>query len=586
MISKISTILLFVCLPFISQLIAGDPKTKVDPSLLDKYESTTIAEYIVLLKDRLVFSALPDFMTKEEKAMYVYNALVKKSEKSQKDITEFLKSKNIVYQSFIVTNAIKVRSDYTTMMTIAGRNDVDNIIHDRPIKMLDYTIDKKSESLRMPDPEWGLKLIKADSVWGMGHRGKGVVIGGQDTGYDWKVSPLREKYRGYKDSLNVSHVYHWHDAIKKNNPQFPDSLKNPCGYSLSEPCDDNNHGTHTMGTMVGEDKNNQIGVAPESKWIACRNMDRGWGQPSTYLECFEWLLAPYDQNGKNADPTKSPHVINNSWYCSVQEGCNPSNFNMMEEVVKNIKASGIVVVVSAGNSGSACNTVTGPPGFFEPSFSVGASDKNDVIAGFSSRGPVTIDSSMRIKPNVTAPGVGVRSVIRNGAFASYNGTSMAGPHVAGVVALMISANPSLAGKVNLIEDILESTAVRKTTDQICGQIPGTQIPNPVFGYGRVDALAAVKKARSLLSPTESIKEDTQLKIFPNPAHQEVFVSVGDKKIDEMALYDIHGRLLNRFTHYLGSTIKVPLDQYSCGMIIVRTVVGNKTFSGKIVKSQD
>lgn len=130
------------------------------------------------------------------------------------------------------------------------------------------------------------------------------------------------------------------------------------------PCDDDKHGTHTMGTMVGEDDENSIGVAPEAKWIACRNMDRGWGQPSTYMECFEWFLAPYDLEGENADPDKAPHVINNSWFCSVEEGCNPSNFILMEEIVKNLKASGVVVVVSAGNSGgSGCGSVTGPPAF-------------------------------------------------------------------------------------------------------------------------------------------------------------------------------------------------------------------------------
>jgi serine protease AprX len=438
----------------------------------------------------------------------------------------------------------------------------------------------------MPEPEWGIKTIKADSVWLLGYRGKGVVVGGQDTGYDWDVSPLKKQYRGYKDSLNVSHSYHWHDAIKKNNPKFPDSLLNPCGYSTKEPCDDNNHGTHTMGTMVGEDDNNKIGVSPESKWIACRNMDRGWGQPSTYIECFEWLLAPYDQNGKNADPARSPHVINNSWYCSTEEGCNPSNFKMMEEVVKNLKASGIVVVVSAGNSGSACGTVTGPPGFFEPSFSVGATDRNDLIAGFSSRGPVVIDSSFRIKPNVSAPGVGVRSVIRNGGFASFNGTSMAGPHVAGVVALMISANPSLAGKVNIIEDIIESTAVRRTSDQICNQIPGSQIPNPVYGYGRIDALAAVKKSLSLISSVIHTDDNNPLKILPNPAHQEIFISSENQIfLDEIHIFDIQGRLIERkiFSHP-ETLIKHNIEDYQSGFYVVRVLSAGKSYTAKFIKN--
>ncbi|MBK8053704.1 MAG: S8 family serine peptidase [Saprospiraceae bacterium] len=567
-------------------IIASDPSAKVDKSLLEKYRSTPSNEYLVLMKDRVVFSTTPDFLSKNEKGKFVYDALLSNANKTQRPVIEFLIINKIPFQSFIITNAIKVKSDYSTMMTLAARADVEQIIDNSPIKMLDYSITKNAESVRMPEPEWGIKTIKADSVWLLGYRGKGVVVGGQDTGYDWDVSPLKKQYRGYTDSLNVSHSYHWHDAIKKNNPKFPDSLLNPCGYSTKEPCDDNNHGTHTMGTMVGEDDNNKIGVSPESKWIACRNMDRGWGQPSTYIECFEWLLAPYDQNGKNADPARSPHVINNSWYCSTEEGCNPSNFKMMEEVVKNLKASGIVVVVSAGNSGSACGTVTGPPGFFEPSFSVGATDRNDLIAGFSSRGPVVIDSSFRIKPNVSAPGVGVRSVIRNGGFASFNGTSMAGPHVAGVVALMISANPSLAGKVNIIEDIIESTAVRRTSDQICNQIPGSQIPNPVYGYGRIDALAAVKKSLSLISSVIHTDDNNPLKILPNPAHQEIFISSENQIfLDEIHIFDIQGRLIERkiFSHP-ETLIKHNIEDYQSGFYVVRVLSAGKSYTAKFIKN--
>lgn len=567
-------------------IIANDPSAKVDKSLLEKYISTASNEYLLLMKDRVVFSTTPDFLSKNEKGKYVYDALLKNANKTQRPVIEFLIANKIPYQSFIITNAIKVNSDYTTMMTLAARADVDQIIDNSPFKMLDYSVTKNTESMRMPEPEWGIKTLKADSVWMLGYRGKGVVVGGQDTGYDWDVGPLKKQYRGYKDSLNVNHSYHWHDAIKKNNPKFPDSLLNPCGYSTKEPCDDNNHGTHTMGTMVGEDENNKIGISPESKWIACRNMDRGWGQPSTYLECFEWLFAPYDQNGKNADPARSPHVINNSWFCSPEEGCNSSNFKMMEEVVKNLKASGIVVVVSAGNSGSACGTVTGPPGFFEPSFSVGATDRNDLIAGFSSRGPVVIDSSFRIKPNVSAPGVSVRSVIRNGGFASFNGTSMAGPHVAGVVALMISANPSLAGKVNLIEDIIESTAVRRTSDQICNQIPGSQIPNPVYGYGRIDALAAVKKSLLFISSVFHADDNNPMKILPNPAHQEIFISLDNQlSLDEIHIFDNQGRLVERkIFSYPETIIKHDIEDFQSGFYIIRVLSAGKSYTAKFIKN--
>src|SRR5690606_25802684 len=144
--------------------------------------------------------------------------------------------------------------------------------------------------LRSVEPEWGIKNIKADSVWQLGFQGQGIVIGGQDTGYDWDVSPLISKYRGWQEDT-VIHSYNWHDAIHERSPMNEDD-NNPCGFDSLEPCDDHNHGTHTMGIMVGSDDFNSIGVAPDAQWIGCRNMDRGDGQPSTYLECFEWFLAP------------------------------------------------------------------------------------------------------------------------------------------------------------------------------------------------------------------------------------------------------------------------------------------------------
>jgi len=565
----------------------SDPLKKIDNTLIEKFNHQSVAEYIVLMKERKVFESKLPFKTKQEKARYVYASLVQKAQSTQAPIIAMLKQMKIPWQSFYVTNAIKVTSAYDMMISLASRNDVDRIIDNAPIKMLDYTIDRDNSAARGAEPEWGIKMIKADSVWQMGIKGEGVIIAGQDTGYDWDLSPLKKKYNGYKDSLNINHSYNWHDAIHKNNPRFPDTLLNPCGYSTKIPCDDNNHGTHTMGTMIGEDDENSIGVAPEAKWIACRNMDRGWGQPSTYMECFEWFLAPTDLNGENADPDKSPHVINNSWYCSTEEGCNESNFILMDELVKNLKASGVVVVVSAGNSGGAgCGSVSGPPAFFESSFSIGATNIDDNIAGFSSRGPVVVDSSFRLKPNVSAPGVGVRSVIRGGTFASFNGTSMAGPHVAGLVGLIISANTALAGNVDVIEDIIEATAAPKTWDQDCGEYAGADVPNAVFGYGRVDALAAVKRAMAFTSDTEQQEDVIQLKVFPNPVDDLLTFVSGDGKqvFQSIAIFNMNGQLVMKKTDlddHIIHTIQV--GQLNAGFYWYEVNFGITTMVGKFVK---
>src|ERR1039458_1392180 len=159
----------------------------------------------------------------------------------------------------------------------------------------------------------------------------------------------------------------------------------------------------------------QIGMAPGAKWIGCRNMERNWGTPASYVECFQWFLAPTDLNGQNPDPSKAPDVINNSWYSDASEGT--TNLFVFQTAVENLRAAGVVVVVSAGNEGSGCSTITSPA-IYDASFSVGATDSGDNIAGFSSRGPVTVDGSNRLKPDVSAPGVNIRSSVPGNGYAS------------------------------------------------------------------------------------------------------------------------------------------------------------------------
>ncbi|MDQ1347848.1 MAG: family serine peptidase, partial [Acidobacteriota bacterium] len=194
----------------------------------------------------------------------------------------------------------------------------------------------------------------------------------------------------------------------------------------------------------------------------------------------------------NPDPAMAPDVINNSWGCPTDEGCNPGNFAVMQAVVENVRAAGIFVAVSAGNDGSGCSTVNTPAAIYDASFSVGATgDHSDTIAGFSSRGPVTVDGSNRMKPDISAPGTCIRSSVPgNGYGDCWDGTSMAGPHVAGLVGLMISAVPAVAGDVDRLEDLIRDSAVHPTFTGQCGVTAGV-FPNNTFGAGRIDALAAV-----------------------------------------------------------------------------------------------
>ncbi len=564
-----------------------NPEGKIDPILWEKTAGGAEAEFIVVMSEQADIAPAKGLKSKEEKARYVFDKLRLTAEKSQSGIREFLQNMGVPYRSLFIINALKAQGGRQLLTQLAGRPDV-AMISANPAVRLDRPFAEGNEN-HGRTLEWGLEKINADDVWAMGIRGQGVTVGGQDTGYDWTHPALKASYRGYFATTDTTdHNYNWHDAIHElnplNNDSLPDPANNPCGLDSPVPCDDNNHGTHTMGTMVGLDGENEIGVAPEAQWCACRNMERGWGSPFTYLECFQWFLAPTDLNDENPDPARAPHVINNSWYCPPVEGCTPGNFAVMNLAIQNLRLAGTVVVVSAGNSGPSCSSISAPPAMFDAAFAVGATDSEDTIAGFSSRGPVTIDGSMRLKPDLSAPGVGVRSSIRFGGYASFSGTSMAGPHVAGTVALMISANPDLAGQPDLIEDILRQTAVPLTTDQECGGIPGTSVPNHTYGYGRVDALAAVEKALELAQVDATTgAAPPPFRIYPNPAHGSFFVaSQNGHGIASLNLYSADGRHLLTNSWQASGIHEVQLPATTAGLVFYRIIVNGKVVTGRLV----
>lgn len=556
----------------------------IDPLLVEQLQQGNTERIIVKLVD-IKFLIVPSTsMSKSQKGRQVYNQLLENAKNSQADVQAFLSNLGIEYKSFNIVNAICLKANKGLVAQLLLRPDVEHISGD-PQTELSYIVERPKVENRYAEPEWGIKMIQADSVWNMGITGEGAIIAGQDTGYDFEHPSLIKKYRGYAADSNYVHDYNWHDAIHEisvlHGDSTVDASNNPCGLDVLYPCDDNNHGTHTMGTMVGSDDDNSTGVAPDASWIACRNMERGYGSPSTYLECFEWFLAPTDINNENPQPSEAPHVIANSWSCPEMEGCNPSNWYIMDEAVENLRAAGVVVVVSAGNSGSSCETVNTPAAIYAGSFSVGATASNDTIANFSSRGPVAIDSSFRLKPEISAPGVGVRSTIRNGGYASFSGTSMAGPHVAGLVGLLISANPNLAGQVELIEEIIKDTAVPKTSDQDCGQYLGGDIPNAVYGYGRINALAAIESAMAL-SSVNDIDEVINVNVFPNPTADVVNFQIKDQSIDKLVIVDGLGREQYRTTTSFESK-SLAISNWPIGAYHYQLWIGDQVVTGTLVK---
>jgi serine protease AprX len=449
------------------------------------------AEFLIILDEQADLSGAAALPNRAARSRYVYDALRGMARRTQAPLHAELDAAGVAYRSFYVVNAVVTEGDRALVERLAARPDVARIAANPSVRLTLPESLPEREDQAPAGIEWGVARVNADDVWALGHTGEGIVVAGQDTGYDWEHPALQNQYRGW-DGSSADHDYNWHDAIHTNSHGY-----NSCGVDSPEPCDDGSHGTHTMGTIVGDDGgSNQIGVAPGAQWIGCRNMDNGYGTPATYIECFEFFLAPYPLGGDpstDGDPTKAPHVINNSWVCPPTEGCDPAAIQLMQTTVENVRAAGIVVVASAGNEGSPfeCGRVMYPPAIYDAAFSIGATDSGDNISFFSSRGPVTVDGSNRRKPDVSAPGEDVRSSLPGGGYGLKDGTSMAGPHVVGTVALVWSAAPYLIGDVDATEWIIAHAARPRTTTQDCGDGP-SDVPNNIYGWGIVDALSAVK----------------------------------------------------------------------------------------------
>jgi serine protease AprX len=474
--------------------LADTWQSKVDPWVLETAAAHGQTEFLVFLAEQADLSGAAALPTKLEKGQYVYETLTEVANRTQPPVRAALDSLGVQYEPYWVANMFWVRGDMNVVQTMAERSDVAHVYANPTVHVSEVYPAEEIPSEHPESVEWNIVKVNADDVWALGYTGQGAVIAGQDTGYDWDHPALKNQYRGW-DGAAADHNYSWHDAIHS-------AVGNSCGFNLQEPCDDNGHGTHTMGTMVGDDGGtNQVGMAPGARWIGCRNMDEGNGTPTTYSECYQWFIAPTDLNNQNPNPALAPDVISNSWGCPISEGC--TDPNVMLAVVEAVRAAGILTNHSAGNSGSGCSTVSTPAGIYDASFTVGATDSSDNIASFSSRGPVTVDGSNRLKPDISAPGVGVRSSIPGTGYSSLSGTSMASPHIAGLVGLLISADPSLAGQVDTLENIMTTTAVPRTTTQVCGGVPGDQIPNNTYGYGRIDALAAVQSIMGSLTVDKS-----------------------------------------------------------------------------------
>ncbi|HEY0734656.1 MAG TPA: S8 family serine peptidase [Herpetosiphonaceae bacterium] len=465
------TTLLILAL-FVFPLIASastpaKPSARIDAKVLQQAAAQNEATFWVLLRDKADLESAKRVKGWKEQGDAVVNELKATAEKSQKGLRSLLKGKNKKFEAFWIANAIKVTADTATIKELAARPEVAEILNDEPMQL--PPAQPGEEEARIQAIEWGISRIRADQVWSTFNvRGEGIVVANIDTGVLHTHPTLVNQYRGNLGGGTFNHNYNWHDPA------------NACNNGRTAPCDNNGHGTHTMGTILGDDGGaNQIGVAPRAKWIAAKGCESSSCSNASLLSSGQWMLAPTDLSGANPRSDLRPNIVNNSWGGG-------GNNTWYQATVQAWIAAGIFPAFSNGNSGPSCNT-SGSPGDYAESYSVGAFDVNNAIASFSSRGSATLGG---VKPDIAAPGVNIRSAWNNGSYSAISGTSMASPHLAGAVALMWSAAPSLVGDINATRTILDQTAV-DTSDLTCG---GTAANNNVWGEGKLDAFAAVDQS--------------------------------------------------------------------------------------------
>lgn len=425
----------------------------------------------VVMSEQADLSEASMFNDPIEKRNYVYQTSARFASESQVDITNFLNKFQIEYEQYYLVNAIEVKAGPFWKLIIEQREDIDRVLENPILRPLPEEIPITNGDIStINESPWNLEMVGVDRVQEeFKIFGKGIIIGQADSGVDGNHPALRDQFAGSKENTD----YFWYD------PWFESSF----------PTDISGHGTHTLGIILGKN----VGIAPDANWIGCVNLGRNLGNPGYYLACMQFLFAPFPPGGdpiQDSKPEFGAHILNNSWGCPDIEGCDSLVF---EQAVSALRSAGIFVVSSAGNNGYyGCESITDPLAIYKNVFSVGAVDQLGELASFSSLGPVTVDNSGRTKPDLVAPGVEIISTMPNASYSILSGTSMAGPHVVGTVALMWSANPELIGQIEITEEILQ-----KTASEYSGIYPtcvdSTINPNNAVGFGLLNTYKAVEE---------------------------------------------------------------------------------------------
>lgn len=459
-------------------MAAEDGSAKIEGQLLDSLTVDGTADFIVTFTEQADLSTASS-MDWNARGEFVYNTLRDTAANSQVSAKAVLDLGGFKYQTFINGNELYIWSGTLTVanelavlpevsfIRATRTYYIDPVVVTTPMQNISWAGDLLAQNVLTtvgsPDAttDWGITDTKADQFWAAyGVKGEGIKVANIDTGVQWNHPALVNQFACPGDPSNPAC---WADP------------SNICGGSA---CDNNGHGTHTMGTMVAKDNPALpyiAGMAPNATWIACKGCESSSCSDFALNTCADWILAP---GGNTAN---RPNVVNNSW------GGGGGDTWYLPKVQAWV-AAGIFPAFSAGNSGPSCNSL-GSPGDYQVSFSSAAHSSNRTIASFSSRGPSAFGHDPYTKPNISAPGVSIcSSVPTNSWSCAYSGTSMASPHTAGAVALLWSCNPSLIGNIDATFQLLQnSTDVAPAGN--CGAPPDGQ-GNYTYGYGYLDVLTA------------------------------------------------------------------------------------------------
>ncbi|SHF76437.1 cell wall-binding repeat-containing protein [Ornithinibacillus halophilus] len=484
-------------------------QAKVADNLLDQFKSEDKVTFLIKFKDKADVKAaaqkarenaasLSAYKQEHAQRSAVISELKATALQSQGNVVEYLESEVAKGNAedvnpYYIVNGIAVTATKEVAKKLATFSEVEEVLENHLYQLQrdidretlnratsdnnNVTLEEKEEINKqnnLQNTEWNVERVNAPDAWSMGITGEGTVVANIDTGVQWDHPALMEKYAGYDPATGeVDHSNSFFDPVN----------------GQTVPYDTDGHGTHTMGTMVGSepDDSNQVGVAPGAKWIAVQAFTPDGAYQDDLLAGAQWILE------------QGPDVVNNSW------GGGPGQNDWFREAVIAWREAGIVPVFAAGNV-----TLTNPggpgsvavPANYPESFAVGNTMNTDLISSSSLRGPSPYGE---IKPDVAAPGTGIRSSVPGSSYGGASGTSMAAPAVAGLVALLKGANAGLG--VDEIEQIIMDTA-EGTTD---AQHP--ESPNNAYGHGIVDAFAAVTQVADGLGTIEGVVtmdgEDTE-----------------------------------------------------------------------------